>query len=102
MEKISLHNRYVPSKKVVSRLIEGDLIIVPVESDTIDFDHSLYALKDTGKEIWERLSQKITIKELCYDLSIEYNTSIELIQKDAMELLNDLLERNLIVQLTDE
>jgi len=102
MEKISLNHIYIPSKKVISRLIEDDLIIVPVESDTIDFDHSLYSLKDIGKEIWGQLNKKNTIKKLCHDLSLEYNASIEIIQKDVMELLTDLLDKGLIVKLSNE
>ncbi|MDA3790347.1 MAG: PqqD family protein [Desulfobacula sp.] len=98
MEKISLKNIYLPSEKVISRIIEDDLIIVPVESDTIDFDHSLYSLKDTGKENWERLNEKITLATLCQDLSQEYNTPMESIQKDVIELMEDLLEKGLVVK----
>lgn len=102
MEKSFLNNIYVPSEKVVSRLIEGDLIIVPVESDTVDFDHSLYSLKDIGKKIWERVNKKITVKELCHELSLEYDTSIDVIQQDVVAFLKDLLERNLIVPVKNE
>jgi len=97
MKKIELNKIYIPSDKVVSRLIEDELIIVPIESDTIDFDHTLFSLTKTGREIWERLDKETTVQQICTDFSKKYNASIDTISADVVELLEDLLKRQLIL-----
>ncbi|MDA3917428.1 MAG: PqqD family protein [Deltaproteobacteria bacterium] len=98
--QIELNKIYIPSKKIVSRLIDDTLIIVPVETGTgsVDFDESLYSLEETGKKIWEKLNSHITIQQLCSDLANEYNASKETITKDVTDLMQDLLKKGLIVE----
>lgn len=97
---IKLDKIYIPSEKIVSRVIDTNLIIVPIEGNNgcVDLDESLYALEDIGKDIWERLNQKITVEKLCADLILTYEAPLETITKDVIELLNDLLEKRLIVE----
>lgn len=98
--KIKLNKIYIPSKKVISRLIDETLIIVPIETGVgcVDFDESLYSLEDIGKDIWERLNQKSTVEKLCSDLTSKYNASLETITNDVVDLLEDLLEKDLIIE----
>ncbi|MCG8638896.1 MAG: PqqD family protein [Desulfobacterales bacterium] len=98
MEKIQINTAYIPSDKIIARTIEDDLVLVPIESDTVNFDHSLYSLTPTGKEIWQRLSPETTVEQMCRTLASEYDESYETILKDTLELLNDLLDKGLIVQ----
>ncbi len=99
-EKIHLNKIYVPSEKIIARQIEDDLIIVPVEAGngTVDFDESLYSLEGTGREIWEKLKNKDTVKDLCVGLAAEYDASIDTITRDVSDLLSDLLTKGLIVE----
>ena len=96
--EIKINKIYIPSEKIISRLIDDTLIIVPIETDLgcVDFDESLYSLEDIGKDIWERLRHKITVEKLCSDLTDKYNASLEIITKDVLDLLADLLEKGLI------
>ena len=98
--QIKLDKIYIPSEKIISRLIDDTLIIVPVETGTgsVDFDESLYSLEDIGREIWEKLGSKITVEKLCSDLTDKYNASLETILKDVIDLLKDLLEKGLIIE----
>lgn len=99
-EKINLNKIYVPSGKIIARQIEDDLIIVPIEVGTgvVDFDDCLYSLEGTGREIWEKLKDKIILKTLCSDLAEEYDAPQDTIIKDVIELLEDLLAKGLIVE----
>lgn len=99
-KKIYLNRVYIHSEKIVARLIEDELIIVPVEAGTFDaeFDYSLYSLKGIGRIIWEMLDKKITVQKLCSDLALEYNATNEIIKKDVIELLSDLLAKNIIAE----
>lgn len=96
MTTIHLEQIYIPSKKIVTRIIEDDFIIVPIESDTIDFDHSLYSLTRTGREIWQSLNRHTTIEKICSDLVEKYDAPFETISKDVLELLKELLDKRLI------
>jgi len=90
---------YIPSDKIIARFIDETLIIVPVETDTgtVDFDESLYSLEDTGREIWDRLGAKITVEKLCAELAEKYNAPLGTITLDVIELLEELLNKGLIV-----
>lgn len=100
IEKIELNKIYIPSEKVVARQIEDELIIVPIESDTFnaEFDYALYSLKDTGKDIWKKLDKKMTIEKLCSDLADEYDAPVDIITKDALDLLGELFTKGLIIE----
>ncbi len=91
---------YVPSNKIISRMIDDTLIIVPVESGTgaVDFDESLYSLENTGREIWDRLDGKISVEKLCAELAEQYNAPLGTITLDVIELLEELMEKGLIVE----
>ncbi len=101
IEKIEFNKIYIPSDKVVARQIEDELIIVPIESGTFnaEFDYALYSLKSTGKDIWERLDKKITIKKICSELSEEYDAPENIIKKDVINLLDELFSKGIIVEL---
>lgn len=102
MEKNDLNKIYVPSDSIVTRIIEDDIIIVPIDSDTVDFNHSLYSLTKTGVVIWGKLNSSVTVEQICLDLSKKYDAPLTTIQKDVFELLQDLLEKNLIVEYKNE
>ena len=48
----------IGSEDVVARLIEGDLIIVPLTAGIGDADDELYTLNETGKAVWQTLDGK--------------------------------------------
>ena len=99
MTNINLDQIYVPSDSIVSRYIENELIIVPIDSDTIDLEHSLYSLNKIGIQIWKRLDPSTTIDQICLDLAEKFEAPLETIQNDVLELIDDLLEKNLIKQI---
>ena len=99
METIRLDQIYVPAETIVTRVIEDDLVIVPIESDTIDFNQSIYSLTETGKEIWTRLNRNTTVEKICSDLSDKYEAHFDTILKDVLDLLEDLLAKKLVIQI---
>ena len=100
-KKIEPQKVYFPSEKVVARQIEDELIIIPIEADTFDaeFDYALYSLKDTGKNIWKKLDEKIPVEKLCSSLANEYDAPLDIITKDVIHLLDELLEKGIIIEL---
>ena len=93
---ITLSDIFIPSDKVIARDIEGEIIIVPIEDGVADFNDALYSLNETGREIWEQLSRENTLEMICRKLSDEYQTSMETLRDDVLELAGKLFEMNII------
>jgi hypothetical protein len=95
--KVSLDSIYAPSEDVVVRLIEGELIIVPLVSGIGDFEDELFTLNETGKAIWDHLDGKKTLREVVNILSREYVDPAGEIETDVLGLLEELQRRSMVV-----
>jgi hypothetical protein len=95
--KVSLDSIYAPSEDVVVRLIEGELIIVPLVSGIGDFEDELFTLNETGKAIWDQLDGKKTLREVVEILSAEYADPAGEIERDVIGLVEELQGRRMIV-----
>ena len=51
-EKIELAGVFSPSDEIVSREIEGEIIIVPLTSGMGDMEDELFTLNETGRAMW--------------------------------------------------
>ena len=49
--KVELDQAYLPSEEVVARVIEGELIIVPLTSGIGDMEDELFSLNETGRAV---------------------------------------------------
>lgn len=85
------------SDDIVSREIEGELIIVPITSGIGDMEDDLFTLNDTGKEIWKRIDGIRTLKEIADDISQEYSASEGEIDRDVTGLVTELVKRKIVV-----
>lgn len=97
-ESIKMASIYTASDKIVARMIEDELLIVPIEEGIADFDDALYSLNNTGQAIWKLLEQKKSVTAICMDLAQEYDQTVEAIEKDVIDLLNKLLNMGIIVE----
>lgn len=88
---------YRPSEDVVARVIEGEIIIVPLVAGIGDMEDELFTLNPTGKAIWDRLDGQRTLAEVAADLSEEYEGAREAIETDVLGLVGELLERRMVV-----
>ena len=95
---IKLNALYKISDNLVSKDIEGELVIVPLVSGIGDLNTELYSLNDTGLSIWNKLDGVTTIHTIIHDLSIDFDTPYEKIQKDVIDLIKELLQKGLIVE----
>jgi hypothetical protein len=98
--KIELKKTYVPSKEIVTRVIEGELIIIPLTAGIGDLEDELYALNETGRVIWERLDGQKELSDIVFDLSREYQGDQQEIEEDISGLISELLKRGLIRELS--
>jgi len=85
------------SDDVVARLIEGQLLIVPLVSGVGDLEDELYTLNETGRAIWEKLDGNRSIDEVAREMAREFDVAEEAVRLDVINLVEDLLGRKILV-----
>lgn len=95
---VNLDSVYAPSDDVVARVIEGDLIIVPLATGVGDADDELYTLNETGRVIWDRLDGTASLREIVAALEREFQSDSGEVEKDVVGLVGELLKRRMVVE----
>ena len=96
-KKISLSAKYAPSEDVVAREVAGEFIIIPIASGIGDLEDEIFSLNASGKSIWDKLSAEQSLRDVARELSVEFEAPVEAIQKDCLGLIQELLERKIVV-----
>jgi hypothetical protein len=91
---------YVPSEYIVAREIEGELIIVPLVAGIGDLEDELFTLNETGKAIWDRLDGETSLAGVVAALAQEYSASPGEIERDVRGLIEELVRRRMLVEVT--
>jgi hypothetical protein len=94
--KAKLAAVYVPSEDVVARVIEGEIIIVPLSAGIGDAEDDLFSLNETGRAFWKLLDGKKTLAQIVKELGQEYDSPLAAIEKDVAGLAAELLKRRII------
>ncbi len=92
---------YAPSEDAVTRVIEGDLIIVPLACGIGDADDELYTLNETGRAIWQRLDGRRPLGEIAAELTGEFEAPYEAIAADILGFVEEMVRRRLLVVISD-
>ena len=87
--------RYIRNCEVVSRLIAGELVIVPIRHGVGDLDF-LYTLNPLGSVLWDFLQKGHTVPEMIDRVCEEFDVTAEQAQSDIHEFLDSLVEEKLI------
>ena len=96
--QVNLDYAYVPSRDIVAREIEGELIIVPLVSGIGDMEDELYTLNETGKAVWEKLDGQKRLKDIAKELIVEFEAPEGEIEKDVAGLVQELFKRKMVVE----
>jgi len=86
----------VKSEDIVSREIEGELLIVPISSGIGDMEDELYTLNETGKEIWNLIDGQRSLGTITADLSSRYDAQKDEISKDVIGIVSELVNRKIL------
>lgn len=97
MDLICLDSICEPSTDIVSRMIEGELIIVPIVSGIGDLEDELYTLNGTGRAIWQRLDGQRTLGGVAAEIAEEFDAPIETINRDVLGFAEELARRKILV-----
>jgi len=100
--EVSRQGVYGVSGDVVARDIEGEIIIVPLVAGIGDLEEDLFTLNDTGKAIWDKLDGRRTLAQVIQELSSEYQAAAGKIEQDVLGLVQELLNRRILVAIKQE
>lgn len=81
--------RFKKSSQVVERLIDEEVIIVPVNSNLSRQD-SIYNLDASGAKIWQMLNGKNTVAKIIDYMVENMDVAAQQAERDLVEFLNDL------------
>lgn len=93
---IDVDSVYLPSENVVARVIENEIIIVPLVAGIGDLEDDLFTLNEIGRSVWEKLDGKKSVNEIAVELADEYDASVQEIEKDVIGFFEELLKRKII------
>jgi hypothetical protein len=87
---------YVRSDSVVSRVIAGETLVVPIRGSVGDLA-SIYSLNAVGSTIWQALAEPKALNELAGLVESEYDVSSDKAQKDVLKFLEEMRFAELVV-----
>jgi hypothetical protein len=80
--------QFVRSENVVSRVIAGETLIVPVRRGVADLA-SLFSFNQVGSAIWEAIEKPRTVDELVTLVADAYDVTPEKAREDIEVFLNE-------------
>jgi hypothetical protein len=86
---------FVRSRAVVSRVVAGETLIVPVRGKVGDLA-SIYSFNETGSLIWKLLDTPRTVGEVVVAVAEEYQVDTKKVRQDVLRFLNEMRAVGLI------
>ncbi len=87
---MNLTDKITIAPQAVARKVGEELVILHLESGTY------FGLDPVGARIWELIGEEKTLAEVCEAMLEEYDVPREDIERDTMNLLEELLAQDLI------
>lgn len=88
---VQLDSTYVQDPSIISRLIDDEVILVPIRQNVGDLE-SIYTLNETAARFWELLDGQRTLADICDLVVTEYEVDLEEAQSELVELIKQLEE----------
>mgnify|MGYP001618168408 CR=1 FL=1 len=95
--KTDLETVYLPSEDMVIREMQGEFVIIPLKYGMADLEDEVFKLSGTAKAMWDKLNARKTLREIAQELNLEYDAPLELIERDLLQLAEELLKRRMLV-----
>lgn len=86
---------FTRSRSVVSRVVAGETLIVPVRGKVGDLA-SIYSFNGTGTLIWQLLERPARLADLINAVEREYEVGREQAQEDVKRFLDEMLALGLL------
>lgn len=87
--------RLVRSQSVVSRVIGGETLIVPVRGKVGDLA-SIYSFNETGSLIWKLLERPTAVADVVAAVAQEYSVAWERAEQDVRQFVEEMVAVGLV------
>ena len=84
-------------RNIVSRMIAGEVILVPIHNNVADMDY-IFTLNETAARVWELTDGQHSLAEIHQHLLAEFEVDDAEAAQDLITLTQDLLEINAIFE----
>jgi hypothetical protein len=88
------HN-LIRSRTVVSRVVGGETLIVPIRGKVGDLA-SIYSCNETGSLVWRLLETPTTLADLVVAVAQKYNVERQRAEQDVKQFVNDMRSVGLV------
>jgi hypothetical protein len=85
-----MSKRYIQNKKIIQSKIGEEVVMMDMDSGYY------FGLNSVASSIWHKLSVEISLQDLVEKLLQEFKVDKQTCESDTLELLKDMLERNII------
>ena len=92
--------RYVRSDSVVSRVIAGETLIVPIRRGVGDLA-SIYSLNEIATAIWSAIAEPRSKPEIVQGIEAEFDTAGAQVDADVTTFLEEMRSAGLVNELGD-
>jgi hypothetical protein len=96
MPRLSLDASVTWSPDVISREVEGELVLLDLESATY------FGLNQVGSRIWALLGDLGSLRKVCEVLEREYTAPRAQLERDVLALARELRDKGLVRVASDE
>lgn len=94
--RIDLDSIYRQSANLISKEIEGALVIVPLESGMGDLNADLFSLNQTGAAVWKKLNGRNSLQMIIRETADEYHMPVKAVKTEIVDLIRHLCDKGLI------
>ena len=95
---MDLQKIYKKNPNIVSRVVAGEVILVPIHNNVADMDF-IYTLNITAARVWELTDGEHTLKEIHQSLVKEFQVDGIEIAQDLLELIQNLADISAIIEI---
>ena len=89
LPKVTMSIKPVQSKNLVTRDIEGKLILMPLTKTSKELNY-IYTLNETAAVVWNKFNVKTSLGNIGNALSQKYNVPGAKVEKELLEFVKDL------------
>lgn len=95
----SLVKVYRKSANIIEREIENEMVIILSISGVVDFENdSLFIFNEVAKEFWQKIDGRRKVSDIIAELENIYDSGNNDLISDALELLEILIKKKLIIE----
>ena len=92
MNHVSSTSRPQRQECILKQAADGTTVLLDLEGG------QYYSLDAVGARVWDLCDGRRTVSEMAVILGAEYDAAVAAIERDALELLQDLANENLVVE----